>query len=55
MLLGESSIKKLSSGRIQLFYGAECHEFELPNKNLPPNYWRLAAEHLRAMALTKTQ
>ncbi len=46
--------QKLSSGRIQLFYGAECHEFELPDKNLPPNYWRLAAEHLRAMALTKT-
>lgn len=47
--------QNLSAGRIQLFYGAECHEFELPDKTLPPNFWRLSAEHLRAMAPLETK
>lgn len=42
--------QKLTSGRVYLFEGLECHEFELVDKTLPPNFWRLAAEHLRARA-----
>ena len=47
--------QKLSAGRVYLFRGPECHEFELPDKTLPPNLWRLSAEHLRARAQIGTE
>ena len=43
--------QKLSAGRVYLFEGAECHEFEFPNRDLPVNVWRQAAEHFRLQAL----
>ncbi len=42
--------QKLTAGRVYLFEGLECHEFELVDKTLPLNFWRLTAEHLRARA-----
>lgn len=41
--------QKLGSGRVYLFVGTECHEFELLNKRLPVNFWRLASEYLHEL------
>lgn len=43
--------QKLSAGRIYLFDGTECHEFEPLDKSLPVNVWRQAAERFRLQAL----
>lgn len=42
--------QKLTAGRVYLFEGAECHEFEPLDKSLPVNVWRQAAEHFRHQA-----
>lgn len=46
--------QKLSARRVYLFSGMECHEFELPD-TLPPNLWRLSADHLRTRIPSETQ
>lgn len=42
--------QKLSAGRVYLFEGTECHEFEVLDKSFPVNFWRLSAEHLQTRA-----
>lgn len=42
--------QKLSAGRVYVFVGTECHEFELLDKRFPVNVWRLSTEHLRRRA-----
>lgn len=45
--------QKLSAGRVYLFVGTQCHEFEIRDRRFPVNFWRLSAEHLQALSGTE--
>lgn len=47
--------QKLTAGRVYLFEGTECHEFEFPGRAYPVNVWRHAAEHFRQKAAATSE
>lgn len=46
---------KLSAGRVQIFEGTECHEFEVLDPDQHLLLWRLAAEHWHFKALDESE